>query len=473
MDTVTIVIAIIGICLSIYFNVCNGRNDAANTIAISIATHALSPGKAVILASVFCFIGPFIFSTAVAATIGKGLVVTDILTPVLLLIALIGSIFWVSFCSRKGLPVSSSHAMVGGLIGAGLAAGGVNAVIGPSAEMFFGMLFYLGCGIGIGCVIGLILAFIAKGSIINGLLYGAMTGFVFAIPIAMIAFGFAFGGLLAIILFICISPMLGLLISFGITIILARITLKTTKSPSRLNKWFQRLQIAGSAFQALSLGGNDAQHAMGFIMAIMISVGWIGATDPLPFWVILVSALAISIGLLSGGWKVIRNLGSGITKILPYQGFSASLAAGSVLSFMVSFGVPVSSTHLTSGTIMGTGVTRGVGAVNWRTVRSMVIAWLITIPCAGVVSFIIYLSAWPAVLYFLPFFMITILPFSMYLPFVNCKLSNCTLEMPSVSSSTTMLNSLTPVVGVPSNHARKGAMVMAASARQNLSWAMK
>ena len=264
-------------------------------------------------------------------------------------------------------------------------------MIGPSPDMFFGMLFYLGCGAVIGCFAGLLLAVIFKGAVKQYMILGAAVGAVFAIPLAMICFGFVFGGILAILLFICVSPMLGLVVSYILTIIITNISSRITKSPSRLNKWFQRLQVVGSAFQALSLGGNDAQHAMGFIMAIMISVGWIGVNDPLPFWVILISALAITVGLLSGGWKVIRSLGSGITRIRPYQGFSASLAAGSVLSFMVSFGVPVSSTHLTSGTIMGTGVTKGVGAVNWKTVRRMVLAWLITIPCAGVVSFAGYL----------------------------------------------------------------------------------
>jgi len=391
MDTVTLIIAIVGICLAIYFNVCNGRNDAANTIAITLATRALSPGKAVIFASIFCLLGPFVFSTAVASTIGKGLIVSEIITPVLLLIALCGAIFWVSFCSRKGLPVSSSHAMVGGLLGAGIAAGGISAVIGPSSEMFFGMLMYLGCGMGIGGFIGLLLALITKDSMKQYLLLGTILGAVFAVPFAMICFGFVFGGILAILLFICVSPLLGVAVSYCITIIVAKISMKVTKSPSKLNKWFQRLQVVGSAFQALSLGGNDAQHAMGFIMAIMISVGWIGVNDALPLWVILISAIAISLGLLSGGWKVIRNLGSGITRIQPYQGFSSSLAAGSVLSFMVSCGVPVSSTHLTSGCIMGTGVTKGNGAVNWKVVRQMVMAWIITIPCAGIVSFVGYI----------------------------------------------------------------------------------
>lgn len=258
MDTVTLIIAIIGICLAIYFNVCNGKNDAANTVAITISTRALSPGKAVIVASIFCLLGPFIFSTAVASTIGKGLVTTDIITPVLLLVALCGAIFWVSFCSRNGLPVSSSHAQVGGLLGAGIAAGGIQAVIGPSPDMFFGMLFYLGCGAIIGCILGLILAVIFKGSIKLYMILGAAVGAVIAIPLAMICFGFVFGGILAILLFICVSPMLGLVVSYILTVIIMNISAKMTKAPSKLNKWFQRLQIVGTAFQALSLGGKLA-----------------------------------------------------------------------------------------------------------------------------------------------------------------------------------------------------------------------
>ena len=159
----------------------------------------------------------------------------------------------------------------------------------------------------------------------------------------------------------------------------------------KLNKWFQRAQILGSGFQAMSLGGNDAQNAMGMIFAILVSAGFLSSGDDLPLWVILTSALAITLGILSGGWKVVKKLGSGITRIMPYQGFSAAVSGGAVLSFMTMFGVPVSTTHCAAGSVMGTGVTRGVGAVNWRTVRQMVTAWVITIPCAGVVSFVAYL----------------------------------------------------------------------------------
>ncbi|HJJ55090.1 MAG TPA: inorganic phosphate transporter, partial [Methanocorpusculum sp.] len=180
-------------------------------------------------------------------------------------------------------------------------------------------------------------------------------------------------------------------VSYLITTVLSGMTARFVKHPMKLNKWFQRLQIVGSAFQALSLGGNDAQHAMGIIYALLISVGLVGAGEDIPFWVIAVSAVAIMVGLFMAVKKVLRRVGSGITHLTPYQGFSASLAAGTVLSFMVSFGVPVSSTHLTSGSIMGTGVTKGVGAVNWKNVRSIVGAWIITIPCSAVVSFAAYM----------------------------------------------------------------------------------
>lgn len=157
-----------------------------------------------------------------------------------------------------------------------------------------------------------------------------------------------------------------------------------------LNKWFQRAQILASGFQATSLGGNDAQNAMGIIFAILISTGFATSSGELPLWVILLSGFAIAAGILSGGWKVIKKMGSGITRIQPYQGFSAAVSGGIVLSFMTSFGVPVSTTHVASGTIMGTGVTRGVGAVNWGNVRQMVTAWIITIPCSAAVSFLAY-----------------------------------------------------------------------------------
>ncbi len=391
MDTVTTIVIILGILLALFANFSNGRNDASNVIATVIATRAISPRNAILIASVCCFAGPFIFSTAVAKTIGKGIVDPDVFTPILLLIAMCGSVFWVNFCSRSGIPVSSSHALVGGLMGAGIAAGGFAVVYWPTAEMALGMVYYLAMGALIGGLIMLTLSLIFRDSVKLYTLLGAGTGAMLAVPIAMVLGVFQFSGLIAILLFICVSPVLGLIVSWTFTMILTRIMAKRVTQPSRQNKWFQRLQVLAAGFQAASLGGNDAQNAMGVIFAILLSVGIIGVGADVPLWVILLSSLAISVGLLSGGWKVIKKVGTGITRLMPYQGFSAALSGGLVLSFMTSFGVPVSTTHVASGTIMGTGLTRGVGAVNLRTVRQILIAWVITIPCAGVVSFLTYL----------------------------------------------------------------------------------
>lgn len=390
MDVVTTILVVLGIFIALAFNFSNGRNDASNTIATVVATRALSPQKAIIIASICCLAGPFIFSTAVAKTIGKGIVNPEIFTPFLLFIGLCGAVLWVNFCSRNGIPVSSSHSLVGGLLGAGLAAGGLSVIYLPSTEMFFGMIFYLVLGALIGGVLTGILALIFRDSVKVFFLLGAAIGAVVAVPIAMIADVFAFSGILAILLFICVSPVLGLVVSYAFTTLLTRILASRAKRPVLLNKWFQRAQILGSGFQAMSLGGNDAQNAMGIIFAILVSTGVVAADAELPLWVIITSALAIALGILSGGWKVIKKMGSGITRIMPYQGFSASISGGAVLSFMTMFGVPVSTTHVASGTIMGTGMTRGVGAVNWSTVRQMVTAWVITIPCAGIVSFLGY-----------------------------------------------------------------------------------
>ncbi len=391
MDTITFIVVILGIIIALAFNFSNGRNDASNVVATVVATRALSPRYAILLASVCCFAGPFIFSTAVAKTIGKGIVNPEIFTPVLLLIGLCGAVFWVNFCSRSGIPVSSSHSLVGGLMGAGIAAGGLSVVNWPTSEMALGMEYYLVLGAVIGAIVMLIVALIFKDSVKLFLLLGAGVGAIVAVPIAMILGIFTFSGLLAILLFICVSPILGMIVSYVFTTLLTRITAKRSSHPMLLNKWFQRAQVLASGFQAASLGGNDAQNAMGIIFAILLSTGLAVSSGELPLWVVLLSGFAIAAGILSGGWRVIKKMGMGITRILPYQGFSAAVSGGAVLSFMTSFGVPVSTTHVASGTIMGTGVTRGVGAVNWSTVRQMVTAWVITIPCAGVVSFLAYI----------------------------------------------------------------------------------
>ncbi|HJJ48159.1 MAG TPA: inorganic phosphate transporter [Methanocorpusculum sp.] len=391
MDTISLILIIAGIVIALIFNFSNGRNNASNAIATVVGTHALPPRKALIIAGICCMAGPFVFSTAVAKTIGNGIVNPELFTPVLMFIGLCGSVLWVNFCSHIGIPVSSTHALVGGIAGAGIAACGLSAVFWPTAEMLAGTgLFFLG-GLAAGAIIALILALVFKEKIrlFTGL--GAIIGGILAIPVAMFLGVFPSNSILAIILFIAVSPMLGIVAAYVFTVILTRIMVRFSKSPSKNNKWFQRLQIVGAGFQALTIGGNDAQNAMGIIFAILVSGGLVSATSELPLWVIVTSAFAITMGMFSGGLKVIKKVGSGITRIMPYQGFSATMTGGLVLTLMTACGIPVSTTHVAGGAIIGTGATRGAGLVNWGTVRQMVVAWVITIPCSAIVSFLIYL----------------------------------------------------------------------------------
>ncbi|MBO5368344.1 inorganic phosphate transporter, partial [Methanocorpusculum sp.] len=183
MDVLSTVLVVAGIVIALAFNFSNGRNDASNTIATVVATHALSPRKAIIIASICCFLGPFVFSTAVAKTIGKGIVNPEFLTPLILFIGLCGAVLWVNICSNYGIPVSSSHSLVGGLLGVGLAAGGAAYINWPTAEMFFEMLKYLGIGVVIGILVGILLAVLCKDKIRSMALLGGFVGFVLAVPV--------------------------------------------------------------------------------------------------------------------------------------------------------------------------------------------------------------------------------------------------------------------------------------------------
>lgn len=393
MDTISLVLVVLGIIIALIFNFSNGRNNASNAVATVVATHALTPGKAIIFAAICCLAGPFVFSTAVAKTIGNGIINPELFTPVLMFLGLCGSVLWVNICSRIGIPVSSTHALVGGLMGAGIAAAGWSAVFWPTPDMLLGTLFFVLGGAGLGLVVGLLLALIFKEPVKMYLGFGAGVGAVLSIPVAMLFGVFPGSSILAIILFICVSPMLGIVVSYLFTVILTRIVAKCSKVPTQLNKWFQRLQVVGAGFQALTIGGNDAQNAMGIIFAILVAAGLTTAGSELPLWVIITSAVAITIGMLSGGWKIIKNVGSGITRIMPYQGFSATTTGGLVLTLMTACGIPVSTTHVAGGAIIGTGMTRGAGGINWKTVTHMLVAWIITIPCAAVVSWAVYFVA--------------------------------------------------------------------------------
>jgi PiT family inorganic phosphate transporter len=383
-------IIILGIGLALLFNFSNGLNDAANSIATIIATKAMTPLQAVALAGVFNLLGPLLFTTAIAKTIGKGIVDPGFLTPSLILAGLVGSVLWVLATSYLGIPVSSSHALIGGLLGAGIAFAGFEAILWPPLALVGQVVAYGAVGALVGAIVaGAIAAW--KGEFGIGYLgLGALIGLTIAIPLLIATGILEISGILAVVLFIVISPMLGLITAFAFGIIVVR-SLRE-KSPRRLSGIFRNLQIFSGSFQAIGHGSNDAQNAMGIITAMLVAGGLLSDFN-VPLWVILASSLAISLGTLLGGWRVIDKMANRITKIRPYQGFCASTAAGGVLSLMTAFGVPVSTTHATTGAIMGVGATRGYSAVKWGVVREILIAWVLTIPAAAIVAGLCYFAA--------------------------------------------------------------------------------
>jgi PiT family inorganic phosphate transporter len=372
-----------GIVLALLFNFVNGLNDAANSIATIIATKALSPLKAVVLASVFNLVGPLVFTTAIAKTIGKGIVDPVFLTPNVLLAAMFGAVLWVFLSSYFGIPVSSSHALIGGLLGAGVAVGGFEAILLPAGELVREVLVYAMLG---GVLFSIVYSLLRRwkdGEWKNTVGIGFITGFSLTIPLLIITGAAEIKGIFAVVIFILVSPMLGFIAAFMFGLVIMRVFYSA--NPTRLNRAFKPLQIVAGSFQAIGHGSNDAQNAMGVITAILVSAG-ILSDFTVPLWVILVSCSAIALGTMLGGWRVVDKMANKITKIRPYQGFSASTAGGGVLSLMTAFGVPVSTTHAMTGSIMGVGSTRGYSAVKWGIVREIVAAWVLTIPASAVVA---------------------------------------------------------------------------------------
>lgn len=383
-----VVIIAIGIFLAVLFNFVNGLNDAANSIATVVATRALSPIKAVLLAAFFNMVGPLVFTTAIAKTIGKGIIDPSFLTIHLLLVGLIGAVLWVFIASYYGIPVSSSHALIGGLLGAGIAGCGLSAVLWPETST---VLQVLAAGAA-GAVAGaLVLALIAwkKGEDWKYMTkIGAMTGVALTIPLMIVLGLIEVSGILAVVVFIAVSPLLGFITAFLFALVIMRVF--SSSQPQKLNNAFKPLQIIAGSFQAIGHGSNDAQNAMGVITAMLVAGGLL-AEFTVPLWVILISCGAISLGTFFGGWRVVEKMATKITKIRPYQGFCASTAGGGVLSLMTAFGVPVSTTHAMTGAIMGVGATRGYSAVKWGIVREIVAAWILTLPASAVVSYFCYL----------------------------------------------------------------------------------
>jgi inorganic phosphate transporter, PiT family len=316
---VYIVGGLIGVAL--IFDYINGFHDAANSIATVVSTRVLSPGKAVVWAAIFNFIAAFAFGTAVARTVGAGMIDIHVVTFAVILSGLLGAITWDLITWVSGLPTSSSHALIGGYAGAAV----------------------------------------------------AKAGFVAIIP----------GGWTKTLIFIVLSPLIGL--AFGLALMTAILWLFRWTPPSRVDRWFRRLQLLSAAFFSLNHGGNDAQKTAGIISAVLFSSGYIG-TFHVPLWVQLAAYAAIGLGTLAGGWRIIHTMGSKITKLQPVGGFAAETGAALALFTATSLGIPVSTTHAITGSIVGVGSTLRMSAVRWGIAGRIVWAWVITIPAAAFIG---------------------------------------------------------------------------------------
>lgn len=318
-------LVIIAVAVALFFDFYNGMNDAANSVATVIGSRVLKPLQAVTLAAAANFIGPFVFGVAIATTVGKGLIDLDIVTTYVVITGVIGAIVWIALATHFGIPISASHTLIGGFVGAGLAAGGIEAII--------------------------------------------------------------FEGFNKVLTFMIVSPLAGLVVAFSLTMLLLRVLAK--KRPYVINRVFGRLQIGSAAFFSLTHGANDAQKTMGVIVAAMVA-GGILDTFHIPFYVILMAAGAIAAGTFIGGFRVIKTMGLRLTALRPYQGFCAETGGGVILSLMAYGGIPVSTTHAIAGSIMGVGATKRLSAVRWGVGRTMVAAWIITIPASASMGWLAY-----------------------------------------------------------------------------------
>jgi PiT family inorganic phosphate transporter len=317
------------ILVALIFDYINGFHDAANSIATVVSTRVLTPGKAVIWAAFFNFVAAFTFGTAVAKTVGAGLVDINIVTFAVIFAGLIGAITWDLITWYYGLPTSSSHALIGGYAGAAIAKAGFAAII----------------------------------------------------P----------GGWTKTLIFIVLAPLIGM--SLGFVIMVAMQWLFRWTSPGKVDHWFRRLQLVSAAAYSLGHGGNDAQKTMGIIAGVMVAGGYLqmdGKNLPIPFWVIMSAHAAIALGTLSGGWRIIHTMGSKITKLQPVGGFAAETAGAISLFTATNLGVPVSTTHTITGAIIGVGSIRRLSAVRWGVAGRIIWAWVLTIPASALIAALVY-----------------------------------------------------------------------------------
>src|SRR5688572_33213848 len=324
MDTVLLAVILL-IAVALIFDFINGFHDAANSIATVVATRVLTPGQAVIWAASFNFLAAFGFGTAVAKTVGSGMIDLEVVTSAVIFAGLMGAIIWDLITWWVGLPTSSSHALVGGYAGAAIAKAGFGSLIAS--------------------------------------------------------------GWTKTLIFIVFAPMMGM--GLGLLISVVSLWLFRGFSPARVDRWFRRLQLVSAALYSLGHGTNDAQKTMGIIAGVLFTAGYLSTFD-IPFWVIIAAHMAIALGTLSGGWRIVHTMGNKITKLQPFGGFAAETAGAITLFTASGLGIPVSTTHTITGAIVGVGAVRRLSAVRWGVAGRIVWAWILTIPASALIAALTY-----------------------------------------------------------------------------------
>ena len=312
--------------IALVFDFINGFHDSANSISTIVSTRVLSPKYAVLWAAFFNFVAAFLIGTQVAHTIGKGFIHLDVVDNLLILSALSGAIIWDIITWYYGLPSSSSHALMGGLIGAAITKAGTGTLV--------------------------------------------------------------WAGIIKTTVFIIVSPMIGMTLGFMFMVIAMNLNRHSTIAKS--DKIFRKLQLISAAVYSLGHGMNDAQKTMGIIAMVLFSKGLLGNTFYIPFWLVIACHVAIALGTMFGGWRIVKTMGTRITKLQPIGGFSAETAAACSIIGASIAGIPVSTTHTITGAIVGVGATHRLSAVRWGVAGNIIWAWILTIPASAVISAVIY-----------------------------------------------------------------------------------
>lgn len=333
--TVTEPFLLFGILLALSLAFVNGLNDAAHSIATIVATRALSPVKAVFLTALCKMIGPFVFPVAVAATIGTTIITGNVLTPLTLVVAMGTAFILILVATRAGLPLTSSNAIVRGLLGASVGAFGIPAIILPPEGTLVQVFTFGAAGAVAGAIVLSLIASALQGDLRLAAAIGAICGAAVIVPILMILGILKLSGILAIVLFIFISPIVGMLSAFFLDILVSHLFRHSRQN--RMTRIFQPLHVLACLAQATSHGGNDGQNAIGLITALLVTSGAL-ASFAVPLWGILIAGLAIGLGTCFGGWSVVEKMAKEITKIRPYQGFCAATASSSILVAVTRMG---------------------------------------------------------------------------------------------------------------------------------------